>query len=229
MADQWRAFIASLSTAPGPIWVSLPARIRDAEDKARQLRLAAACGLPVPDTLWTNDLATAVSFAEGFEGQAVAKSVATAWWEQDGQGKFVFASMVKSRELPTAARLAAAPVCFQQPIWPKRDIRVTVVGSTVLGAIREQKPDGAGEDELDWRRDQERPWRRYELPADTAAGCAALIERFGLRFSGIDLALDDRGKHWFLELNPNGEWGWLQRSGLPIAEALADLLLAPAR
>jgi glutathione synthase/RimK-type ligase-like ATP-grasp enzyme len=229
VADQWRALIASLSTVPGPIWVSLPARIREAEDKARQLRFAAECGLPVPDTLWTNDLATAVSFAEGFDGQAVVKSVATAWWEEDGQGKFVFASMVKSRELPTAVRLAGAPVCFQQPIWPKRDVRVTVVASAVLGAIREQTPGGAAEDELDWRRDKDRPWTHYELPTDISARCAALIERFGLQFSGIDLAVDDGGTHWFLELNPNGEWGWLQRSGLRIAETLADLLLAPAR
>ena len=29
----------------------------------------------------------------------------------------------------------------------------------------------------------------------------------------------------FLEINPNGQWGWIQsRTGLPIAEALADLL-----
>ena len=34
----------------------------------------------------------------------------------------------------------------------------------------------------------------------------------------------ETGQHWFLELNPNGEWGWLQRAGLPIAAALAEVL-----
>ena len=40
----------------------------------------------------------------------------------------------------------------------------------------------------------------------------------------FDLALDQTGTYWFLEINPNGEWGWQQRCGLPIASALADLL-----
>lgn len=34
--------------------------------------------------------------------------------------------------------------------------------------------------------------------------------------------------NYFIEVNPNGEWGWLQTGvNLPIAEALADLLIMP--
>ncbi|MCZ3387408.1 MAG: hypothetical protein LH630_10710 [Actinomycetia bacterium] len=45
-----------------------------------------------------------------------------------------------------------------------------------------------------------------------------------LEFGAIDLALNGDG-YSFLEINPNGEWGWLQKTvGLPIAETLVDLL-----
>lgn len=228
IGDQWRAFTAALATVPGPTWVSEPGRIRAAEDKALQLRRAGEVGLPVPDSVWTNDADEAQAFVERWNGTGVVKSVASAWWEEAGEGRFVYAQLVGIDNLPPAGRLANAPVCFQQPLLPKRDIRVTVVQDVVLAAVREDQADEAAEP-LDWRRAPQRAWLPYELPADIAECCRTLVQAFGLRFSGIDLALDNEKRHWFLEMNPNGEWGWLQRAGLPIAEALAETLLSQAR
>jgi glutathione synthase/RimK-type ligase-like ATP-grasp enzyme len=227
IADQWRTLIAALANVAGPTWISEPTKIRAAEDKSRQLRHAAAAGLLVPDTVWTNDVEEARAFVGRWHGKAVAKSVASAWWEEADRGRFVFASLVRGEDLPAVGRLASAPVCFQQPIVPKRDIRVTVVGDAVLSAIR----DAAVEcpEPLDWRRAPERGWSPYVLAAAAADACRELVGGLGLRFGAIDLVLDESGEHWFLELNPNGEWGWLQRAGLPIAEALADALLSPPR
>lgn len=225
IADQWRAFIAALAIPQGPKWVSEPINIKTAEEKARQLCRASVAGLSVPDSLWTNDVDEARAFVERWHGTAVVKSVTSAWWEEAGRGRFVYASLVAADELPAPHRLASAPVCFQQPILPKRDIRVTVVEHAVFGAIREASSREPNEP-LDWRRASERPWSTYDLPGEIASACRVLVSDFGLRFSGIDLALDDSGQHWFLELNPNGEWAWLQRAGLPIAGALADTLLS---
>jgi hypothetical protein len=47
-----------------------------------------------------------------------------------------------------------------------------------------------------------------------------------LRFAGIDLVLDESAGYWFIELNPNGEWAWLQAAGLPIAELIAHELVS---
>lgn len=224
IADQWRMLIAALANVAGPTWVSEPTKIKAAEDKARQLRDAAAAGLLVPETLWTNNLEEARAFVRRWHGKAVAKSIASAWWEEADQGRFVFASLVRGEDLPAVSRLASAPVCFQQPILPKRDIRVTVVGDAVLSAIRDAAFDCP--EPLDWRRAPERGWSPYVLSDDVADACRELVGGLGLRFGGLDLILDESGTHWFLELNPNGEWGWLQRAGLPIAETLADVLLS---
>jgi hypothetical protein len=224
LGDQWRVFLAALATVPGPTWVSEPGLIRTAESKALQLRSARELGFSVPATLWTNDVDEARHFVDSCGGTAVVKSVTTAWWEAAGRGHFVYASLVRAEDLPVAERLALAPVCLQSPVQPKRDIRVTVVEHVVLAAVRADSTRNA-EEPLDWRRAPQHFWSRYALPADVADGCRALVASFGLRFGAIDLAVDDIGTHWFLELNPNGEWGWLQRAGLPIAEALADTLL----
>jgi hypothetical protein len=56
-----------------------------------------------------------------------------------------------------------------------------------------------------------------------------MVGRLGLRFAAIDLLETDDG-YVFLELNPNGQWLWLElMTGVPLAAMLCDLLLAPAR
>jgi glutathione synthase/RimK-type ligase-like ATP-grasp enzyme len=204
--------------------VSNPADIRLAENKALQLRRAREAGLDAPDTLWSNDVDEARTFLAACPGgAAVVKSVTSAWWEGEAEGHFVFATPVVATDLPDAMRLATAPVCFQRQISPKRDVRVTVVSETVLAAIREDARTGESEP-LDWRLAPQRAWAPYDLPTDVSVACRELVCRFGLRFGAVDLAMDADAHHWFLELNPNGEWGWLQRVGLPIAPALADVL-----
>lgn len=221
VADQWRAFLAALATVPGPIWISDPSRIRTAENKALQLQVARSFGFDVPQTVWTNGLDRVREFLASCNDLAAVKSPASAWWEETDGARFVYTSLVSPDGLPDAAHLAQAPVVVQQPIVSKRDIRVTVVEKTVLAAIRDTEPEDPNEP-IDWRHASQRPWAHHELPAEIADRCRDLVRAFDLRFGAIDLALDGSGRHWFLELNPNGEWGWLQRIGLPIAEALAD-------
>jgi hypothetical protein len=223
IADQWRAFLLALTTATGPIWVSDPSRIRVAENKALQLQVAKDIGLDVPATVWTNDLTAANDFLDRCGGTAAVKSVATAWWEESGEGTFVYTSLIGSGDLPPSARLAQAPIAFQEAILPKRDLRVTVVEDVVLAAIQTGQPEDATQP-IDWRLSPQLAWECHILEADIAEYCRDLVRAFDLRFGAIDFAIDRNGVYWFLELNPNGEWGWLQRIGLPIAEALADTL-----
>jgi hypothetical protein len=40
------------------------------------------------------------------------------------------------------------------------------------------------------------------------------------------MVLTPDGEHVFLEINPNGEWAWIEdETGLPIGAAIADLLV----
>jgi hypothetical protein len=62
-----------------------------------------------------------------------------------------------------------------------------------------------------------------------AAGMFDLMEELGLRFGAVDLIRRPDGGHVFLEINPTGEWGMLEKDlGLPISEALAEELLDPS-
>jgi hypothetical protein len=56
--------------------------------------------------------------------------------------------------------------------------------------------------------------------------CIRLVKQLGLEFGAIDLILRPDGEYVFLEINPNGQWLWLEpASGLPFTDTLADLLI----
>jgi glutathione synthase/RimK-type ligase-like ATP-grasp enzyme len=69
-------------------------------------------------------------------------------------------------------------------------------------------------------------WRPYQLPLEVEQKILRLMDYFSLNYGAIDIILTPGGKHVFLELNPSGEFFWLERSpGLPISDAIAALLL----
>lgn len=217
MREQWWSFFRSLATVPGPRWVSDPDSIARAESKAAQLTAARAVGLVTPETIWTNDHEEGSSFLAEHE-IGVVKSVATAYWEENETAHFVFARPVSAFDLPAADALALAPVVLQERVSPKQDVRVTVIGDRAFAARLDPPAT-----ELDWRLENAGEWVAHDLPSAVAERATALVRALGLRFAGIDLILS-REHYVFVELNPNGEWGWLEKAGLPLAAALAEEL-----
>lgn len=68
-----------------------------------------------------------------------------------------------------------------------------------------------------------------EVPDTVARACLALDRSLGLAYSAIDMVLTPDGRYVFLEINPSGQFGWIESvTGLPLIETLADLLVAGA-
>ena len=69
-------------------------------------------------------------------------------------------------------------------------------------------------------------WRPYQLPADVSDSIRKFMQSLQLSFSAIDMIRNTEGDYVFLEANPQGEWGMLQRDlNYPIAENIADKLI----
>jgi glutathione synthase/RimK-type ligase-like ATP-grasp enzyme len=63
------------------------------------------------------------------------------------------------------------------------------------------------------------------IDLETLRKIRALMAHFNLQFSAIDFAIVDDGEPVFLELNPNGQWLWLQyMTGVNLSEPFADFL-----
>ena len=67
--------------------------------------------------------------------------------------------------------------------------------------------------------------RAVDLPPALSQRLLALMRRLGLVYGAIDLKQDEHGDYYFLEVNPAGQWQFVEsRAGLPITQAHADAL-----
>lgn len=209
-------------------WVSHPARIADASGKPGQLRLAAACGLRVPQTLISNSPEQVRRFVAEVNAPVVYKPMSPGALRMPRGPAAVYATPLDPAAVEQwldAEALRVTANQFQRYIADKdADLRVTAVGQRLFPvAIRARTPAARA----DWRRDYASlDYEIIEVPDDIAAGLRGYLKAADLAFAAFDLVRTTAGEHYFLEANPNGEWGWLTDAlQLPIAAAIADLLL----
>jgi MvdD family ATP-grasp ribosomal peptide maturase len=205
--------------------------IRHAENKQLQLQVARELGLAVPRTLTTNDPAAVRAFAAECEGGMVTKMLSSFAVYEGGEELVVFTNPVKPEDLSDLSGLSLCPATFQEMIPKALELRVTVVGDRVMSAsIDSQSSDRAAHD---WRRDGLRmveDWRPYELPLEVEEKILRLMDYFVLNYGAIDIIVMPNGRHVFLEVNPVGEFFWLERRpGLPVSDAIADVLMERSR
>ena len=202
-------------------------QIRHAENKQLQLQVARELGLDIPRTLTTNDPTYVRAFAESCENGIVTKMLSSFAIYDEGKELVVFTNPVKLKDLEDLSGLNLCPATFQESLAKSLEIRATVVGQRVMSAAVDSQVSTRATH--DWRRDGVRmiqDWQPYQLPLEVEEKILRLMDYFALNYGAIDIILTPDGKHVFLELNPCGEFFWLERSpGLPISEAIADVLL----
>lgn len=202
--------------------VSSPDAMQAARWKVSQLRVAADVGLPVPETLVTNEPSAAAGFASS--GPTVAKAVAEVRTETEDETLVGDVFAVDGTFEPESVRMT--PVLLQRRVDKVADVRVTAVGRKLF-VVRIVLPDGAP---LDFRQTEPGDCRyeTVDVPEVVEARLKAYLRVFGLRFGAFDMAEDRDGILWFLECNPAGQWGWLEPlAGINVTDALLELLLDP--
>jgi glutathione synthase/RimK-type ligase-like ATP-grasp enzyme len=205
--------------------------VRNAEHKLLQLEIARAVGLDTPRTLTGNDPEAVRAFAESCPQGMVTKMQHGFAVHENGETQVVFTSAVKSEDLEDLEGLRYCPMTFQERIEKALELRAIVVGQRVFtAAVDSTSRAGA---EIDWRRqghDLLDAWQHHRLPAEVERSLLALMDRLGLAYGACDFILTPEGRYVFLEVNPGGEFLWLEQApGLPVSGALADLLLDRAR
>jgi ATP-grasp ribosomal peptide maturase len=203
-------------------WLPPPGKAADAEYKPLQLRVAAEAGLDVPRTLITNDPDSARNFADSLGGPLVFKPFSHVRGTVDGQTAAVYASIVGTNDLPHADISTTAHL-FQEWVPKSYDVRLTAVGGRLFAAEIHTDSDAG---RIDWRSDYDsHTYRVCEPPPDVASGVLRVLERLGLPYGAFDFVVTPEGKWRFLEVNPSGQYGFIeQATGLPITAAICDYL-----
>lgn len=200
-------------------------------NKLHQLAVASRVGFSVPRTLVTNSPDDFLEFFESCEGEIVSKRVGNLLNRRDGENIFPDTYAVRRRDTGQFQAIQYAPVALQEKIAKKFELRVTVVAKkTFSAAILSQDQTRL---QIDWRHHRDyaiaRYYRAHQLAEEVAECCVRVVEALGLCFGAIDLIVTPDDDHVFLEVNPNGQWLWIEElTGLPISQAIADLLMEGA-
>jgi hypothetical protein len=217
-SEQWMSFVKNLLIFKDAIWLNNPEKTYKAENKIVQLQYAKSIGFNIPYTIVTN------GSPELENERYVVKSLDTAFFNIKGKEGFVYSNILQKEEIQNA-NLEWAPVVIQEYIYPKTDIRVTVVGNDVFATSITSKGKGV---EIDWRIVKDDvDFTTISLPIHIKEKCSQLVKELGLNFGAIDLLKTEENDYLFLEINPTGEWAWLvHTTGQLIPQSIADMLVS---
>lgn len=217
--NQWSSFLRNLIIFQNANWINNPVYTYRAENKMYQLSIAESCGFQIPKTYVSN------GNNDIFENdkQYIVKSLDTALFynTQTNKEMFTYTNVISGKELQEY-ELTSAPIIIQEFLNPKIDCRVTFVQEKLFPIKIKQNGGGVYGD---WRLYKDNlEYIPFQLPSEIDMSIRNLMQKLELQFGGIDLAIVD-GKYFFIEVNPTGEWGWLElKTGMKISQAIKKTL-----
>lgn len=217
-----RRGFGGLLTALPCRWLPPPGKAADAEYKPLQLRIAVDVGLRVPKTLITNDPHEAQKFAETVQNPIVHKPFSHVRGLIDGQTAAMYTTIVHTEHLQRPD-IATTAHLFQEWVPKSHEVRMTVVDGRIFAAEIHTESEAG---HLDWRSDYAS--HHYAVctpPATVGAQVNRMLQYLGLPYGAFDFVVTPDGDWYFLEVNPSGQFGFVeQATGLPITAAIADYL-----
>jgi glutathione synthase/RimK-type ligase-like ATP-grasp enzyme len=231
--QQWNDAIYTLQRSMKNCkWINSPQPTLTAEsDRMLQLSTARSVGFNIPTTLITNNPKAARDFYYLHNGNIVLKALHHHRVENRGKIYSMYTHRVSKQDLSRLDALSYAPCILQERVANKKsELRVTVVGNQLF-ATRIDSPPPTIEG---WEEDIHRcPMSKLPMKAIESSQvkdsfteqCIKLIKLLKLRYGALDFVEDKRGDITFLEVNPDGDWWWIERrTGQKITEAMVDLI-----
>lgn len=225
--ETWKTWEGIMMSHTGKV-VSDPAAINAASNKLHQLDLVRKSGyssIYIPETLVTNDIIEVKKFYEQHDGNICFKLHKGANVNMNGDNYIVYTNKITPEHLTNFDSLRLNPSLFQEYIEKDYELRVTVIGEEVIGiAIHSQSSEIS---KVDFRRYDFKnvKYEHVKLPDEVENLCRYMLKHYDLKFGAFDFIYNKEGRYVFLELNPNGQWLWLEQlSGYNISKVLASYL-----
>lgn len=191
----------------GTRWVNHPDADYRCANKLHQLRAARMLGFGIPDTLIGNDIDAVRYFFTRHPEGVVHKSFSRHFWEnEDGSHTYNRTAQITAAHLSREFAVRACPGIYQAKVEKKHELRVTVMGNTVLGALIDSQRDGPT---VDWRYEGGHGinnLKATDLAPELAERCRILCRQLGLAFGCIDLIVTPEDDVVFLEINCAGQF-----------------------
>jgi hypothetical protein len=194
-------------------WVSSPAATLRAADKFLQLSVASKMGFRVPRTVVTQRRQDVLDLYREAAGRVIVKAVVGV------AEPMLFTRFLDDPEAIDEASYAACPAVYQEYIPGCRHIRLNCFGDRSWAAAIDSEA-------LDWRADLSVPVSAWEVPQALHAQVRRVLDALELKMGIVDLKQDANGEFVWLEVNPQGQFLFLEPlTGMPMTRYFADFLM----
>lgn len=203
-------------------WLSHPKFVYRAENKILQLKIAQKIGFKIPDTIITNNHNKLREFILKHHNNVIIKPIRQGRFIHREGFKTIFTNKIDIEKIKLLTDFDLTPSIFQEYVSKEYEVRVTVVENKVFSAkVNSQLKN---ETKIDWRKEKI-PFEKYDLPKSIGDKCIELTKHLNLSFGAIDLIKNKKGDYIFLEINPNGQWVWLEMdAGISISDEIIKFL-----
>lgn len=198
---------------PGKV-LTKPYILRKTENKIFQIIYANKSHLKIPQSYIGNCKEKSIKFCES---ESIIKPITTGKTYGENGWELYQTSMFKG----ISQDISLTPVYLQSYISKQFEVRVTMVEQNVYSVRIDTK------NKVDWRADyQNHQYSLISCPKSIIEKCYKMMKDFGLKFGAFDFIVTPENEWIFLEINPNGQWLWLEQSlGLDISKKIVEYLI----
>ena len=183
-------------------------------------------GLAIPRTVISNDPSEVRAFYELCDGRIIFKAIYHEFLDYGTKAFNIPTTLVTPAHLTQIDLIRTLPTLFQECIDKKYELRVTVVGERVFPVKIDSQSNSLTV--VDWRNPaciNDLHYFPTELPEKMSRICLSMLDKLGLSFGAFDFVVNTKDELYFLEVNPNGQWYWLEdKAKVLISDAIVDTL-----
>lgn len=196
-----------------------------AEKKLLQLDIARAVGFNTPPTIISNSKPQIISFLNHQEGKGILKLSTQPTFNKNNDVYFIFANKVSIMDFDEMDTTINSPFIVQKYIQKQYEVRYTFVnGEHFVCKIESQLSDKS---KIDFRRYDfaNTPYLAIEAPVNIKEMVTLFMSKLNLNYGALDFIVDPNDNWFFLEVNPVGQYGWIEHlAGLKITNAILRYL-----
>lgn len=225
--DEIRIFLEGLwSILDDVFWLSNPTSLERARRKILQLHFAREIGFTIPETIVTNNPREVRNFFDRCGGKIIFKAIYHEFLDYGDKSFSIPTTLITEQHFEKIDLIRHMPSLFQELIEKEYELRVTVVGDKIFPIkIDSQKNTLTA---VDWRKPEfinDMSYTPFDLPNSMGEQCLSMQKKLDLSFGCFDFAKDKKGNFYFFEVNPSGQWYWLEDlTGVLISDAIVDIL-----
>jgi hypothetical protein len=213
---------------PNANWVNSWHQTNLAFYRINQIPVAHKLGLKISPTIVTNSYEKALNFVQS-QGECVVKSmIRHPSFSHNGKQ---YRCYTRKIDLETLEKMKysihLSPVFIQKKIDKKAEYRVTIIGQDTFVCRIDSQTIQDEDVSVDWRIAEPDTVPHYpdNLPSEYLRKLHNMLKEFKLKFGAFDIINNEEDSLYFIELNPDGQWYWIEiLTGMPMTKAMVELI-----